>query len=1315
MTLAAVSIVAAAWWLRVPSIRYLVAGATATAVSIVLAVTLAPPVRRWSWMATLAVALFYGVAATGQREMWRIEHDWPAYRQAVLATGAAMLRSRLDETAHSLRDVVTRALDAPRDPADAFDSLERTVGAGSGRGTVLYRDGRPVAWAGRTYVDPDTLSAELGAVRSSFYLALYATSVRDGARAVAVAVVHAEPPADRLATPLAAGVSRVTGSREFRFAAADSAPAGDLTFAYAPGGRVLFQVGVVPPEREAAHLRALGRARTAGTLLLVAATFFFVLASWRRERSLSGRLVPLAVALVCLALAPLNTFSGETSWFDPAVYYATLGGAYTASVGALAGAGGVALLALLLVLRARARLRSRLAALAVVIAVMAGGPFLIRALSRGVTPPPGGVEIGLWLAWELALFLVAASLLLGAAAAGGVALGASRGLPPAVAPTLAALAAMIGPLVLRAPGRWPFWYPLLWVAAIGTMALTRRHRALVLTAASVAALGATTLTWSAGLRARAALAERDVAGLTRAEPYIATLLERLADSLVIGGPPRTEPELVRRYVRSDLAGTGYPAQLRSWSPGGIPEATVALAPFGVPERDMAAVVSDARESGVRQLREVAGLPGTFVVLAVPYGGGVVTSVVVAPRTRLIPDDPFASLLGVAPTERGAPPYVLSLIEVDGSGTPEPGETRWYRDGSELHGDRVFRSATAPVRAHVEIDMRTLDTLVPYGTLVVLLDLLAIFVLWLLSVFPDGGLGRWLGVRRRRWAASYRVRLTVALFGFFVIPAAAFALWSYRQLQSEDRESRNLLVRELLRSAAASTEADRLHELGDRFETPLLLYANGALQRTSRPLYDALAPVGRFLPPEVYLDLQPLREVYAATVEQVGQRPVLFGYRAVVAGGGHAVLAAPARGGEETLDRRRRDLAVLVLFATVLGALGALALSGIAARSLATPIGRLRRAALAIAAGEHEPPLTGEPPLEFRPVFSAFRRMARDLGESRAALEEAQRRTSTVLRNVASGVIAMDGEGTVTLANPRAEALLKRPLPPGTGLRDPSEAVLVARLRDFLLESDDEQHFEVVLDGRQLQARLTRLAAGGAVLTLDDVTDLARAQRVLAWGEMARQVAHEIKNPLTPIRLGVQHLRRAYSDARTDFDQILDQNVRRILAEIDRLDEIARGFSRYGTAPAERLPGERTDVAAVIRDVLELERIGRDTVQWCLHGGDTPVFAHTRDDELREVLLNVLENARLANARRVDVRLLPDTGRLIIEVADDGHGIPAHTLPRIFEPHFSTRTSGSGLGLALSRQLVEGWGGGMAIASIEGEGTTVRIELRSDAQ
>jgi two-component system, NtrC family, nitrogen regulation sensor histidine kinase NtrY len=376
-----------------------------------------------------------------------------------------------------------------------------------------------------------------------------------------------------------------------------------------------------------------------------------------------------------------------------------------------------------------------------------------------------------------------------------------------------------------------------------------------------------------------------------------------------------------------------------------------------------------------------------------------------------------------------------------------------------------------------------------------------------------------------------------------------------------------------------------------------------------------------------------------------------------------------------------------------------------------------------------------PPAEFVPVFGAFAQMATDLSTSRAALEEAQRRTAAVLREVASGVVAIRHDGTVLLANPRAAELLGSSLTPGQlvlGATDGALPLVAPRVSEFLERPDRAlTDFDLTLpaSGRQLRASLTRLP-GGAVLTLDDVTELATAQRVLAWGEMARQVAHEIKNPLTPIRLGVQHLRRAWRDGRVDFGDILDTNVTRILAEIDHLDEIAKAFSRYGSAPAERAPAEPTDIARATLDVVTLERMGEGDVTWTLevlsidrveagsssvgHEPDATsphVYAFARADEFKEVVLNLLENARLAEARHVRCTISTERETVFVRVHDDGVGMSPDVMAQIFQPHFSTRTSGSGLGLAITRRLLEGWGGTITAESAPGAGSTFTITLR----
>ena len=224
----------------------------------------------------------------------------------------------------------------------------------------------------------------------------------------------------------------------------------------------------------------------------------------------------------------------------------------------------------------------------------------------------------------------------------------------------------------------------------------------------------------------------------------------------------------------------------------------------------------------------------------------------------------------------------------------------------------------------------------------------------------------------------------------------------------------------------------------------------------------------------------------------------------------------------------------------------------------------------------------------------------------------------------------------------------------------------------------------------------------------------RSARVLAWGEMARQVAHEIKNPLTPIKLAVQHLRRAHADRRPDFSEVLDRNVDQILSEIDRLSDIARAFSRYGAPQPATGPLQPVPVDHIVREAITLYRAGDPEVEYREDIEVDLPRAFGRGAELKEVLINLLENARDAvDGNGVITVAAQRAGNDVeISVRDNGPGIPSELLPRIFEPHFSTRSTGTGLGLAIVRRLVESWGGEVAAESEEGRGTTIRIVLRA---
>ena len=1304
----AIGVLSASGWLAAPRVGYLAICLLATVLGLAATARVATPraVATPLIVSCVALTAFALMAARAQQRIAQFSAAPAVVGAQQAADPRALLASKVEDELAARRDAAARARRLSGDAEEISKRLDPLVGDQVRRSALVVQGDTLLGWAGTLHANPRALVGPSGVVATPFGLTLYAASDSADRRAVATSLLYVSPPPDRLVRGIAQRLPGSEVTEGFVFSApTDSTGADALRFV--DGGRPLFVARAVVPSPDEVRFRMRERARVRVGVALLVALVALLFATSRRE---AGSLVTVGGVLVvlrCIAVVPLSEFSTRSRMFDASVYYFGPGGAFTSNAAALTLTSATALLAALLVVRRARSGPPRLVGAAIGIVGTILGPYIVRTLSRGIHPPAEGAGVALWLMWEIPLCLAATTLLVLAAWGGRAALAGRRSLDPAAGPALAMLAAVIAPLVWMAPGQWPEWYALLWIAAVGALVATRRRRNWLLSAATVAALAATTVVWGSASRGRVELAERDVRGLEAPDASASALVDRLAMQLQGETLPRTAQGLLERYVKSDLAAAGYPVAFASWDPDRL-VATFGSAPFNVAWDTVRLAALEAQKGTAVESNFKGGAYGVRVV-AVPMRGGSLT-ILVAPRTRLIGSDAYARWYGLSPREGSEPPYSVQLV-----GEPlQPLESiRWRRLGTELHGDWPVEGLEGAGRAHVEVDLRGLDSLIPRGGLLLLVDLMAVALVWLLAATADGRVGRWLRMRRRR-VRSYRTRLSLALFLFFLVPAAAFAVWSWQQLFDDAQQSRRLLVSETIRAVAGDRrQPDWLRRESVRLDTKLLLYDGGVLVDASDSVFAEMAPVGSLLRPDVNRVLI-ADEVSATRAEPLAGATGMMGYRVMPGSRGEIVLAAPARVDDVQLDRRRRDLGVLVLFATAVGAVAALWLSAVAARQLARPIGALRTAARAVARGEHDLPLADEPTSEFLPVFRAFQAMAVDLGASRAALEEAQRRTDAVLRTVASGVVAVDEQGRVILANPRAETLLGDVPRAGEPVSRMTTAAIAARLAGFLRSDATDDAFDVERDGRSLRGQLSRLSSGGAVLTLDDVTELAHAQRVLAWGEMARQVAHEIKNPLTPIRLGVQHLRRARG--RSDFDQVLDQNVSRILNEIDRLDEIARSFSRYGAAPEERPPAEPTDVAVIVQDVVTLETLGEGGVEWRCSVQGHPPLALARGDELREVLLNLFENARLAKATTVtatvrDGRLEDGAPAVQIAVSDDGTGIDAEVLPRIFEPHFSTRTSGSGLGLAITRRLVESWGGTVTIESTLGEGTTVRVVLK----
>jgi two-component system nitrogen regulation sensor histidine kinase NtrY len=461
-------------------------------------------------------------------------------------------------------------------------------------------------------------------------------------------------------------------------------------------------------------------------------------------------------------------------------------------------------------------------------------------------------------------------------------------------------------------------------------------------------------------------------------------------------------------------------------------------------------------------------------------------------------------------------------------------------------------------------------------------------------------------------------------------------------------------------------------------------------------------------------LQALNDAYLMVVRKVD--PKVFAYY--------------QRSAEAALEYKRLDrdrAAVQLVFAELYGMVSLLILlvaiwMGLwAANRLVRPISQLIGAAERVSAGDLRAQVTIERDDDEVGILGrAFNRMTSQLQAQRSELVEAshqidvrRRFTEAVLAGVSAGVVGLDGEGSVTIVN-RAAARLLNATSEELETRHYTEAVpeLAGLIRRALAEPIGRASGEASVKRggkvRNLSVQVdSEKGAGeaGFIVTFDDITDLVSAQRTAAWADVARRIAHEIKNPLTPIQLSAERLKRKYGKEIISDPEVFQQCTDTIIRQVGDIGRMVDEFSSFARMPAPIM--RRENAQELLHQAVFLQREANEQIIYEIKAPAEPVYFECDGRLVSQALTNVLKNAGEALAAReamggeepghvvAALELLGD--RLALRVTDNGIGLPQEQRHRLTEPYVTTRAKGTGLGLAIVRKIAEDHGGEITLA------------------
>lgn len=438
---------------------------------------------------------------------------------------------------------------------------------------------------------------------------------------------------------------------------------------------------------------------------------------------------------------------------------------------------------------------------------------------------------------------------------------------------------------------------------------------------------------------------------------------------------------------------------------------------------------------------------------------------------------------------------------------------------------------------------------------------------------------------------------------------------------------------------------------------------------------------------------------------------------------------------------KSSLLVMLLIVTLLIIFCAIWFGFYVAGGLTRPIDKLASGIQKVAGGELDFVLEKNSEDEMGRLFDSFNRMTKDLLTSKHQVEDAnnalrkinieteQRRryTEIILQNVTAGVISLDADGRIIMINKFAEELLK--ISRNEVLNKNYKLILrlshLTILESFFVElarsgkANIQRPLKITVNNETLSllVNFTKLEDDekrplGIVIVFDNLTELEKIQRMAAWREVARRIAHEVKNPLTPIQLSAQRLRKRYMERLGADGEVFDQCTGTIINQVDELKHLVSEFSSFARMPAVKK--SLNDVVAMSREVLFLYEEAHKEIVFGFKAQEVRRFAFDLE-QLRRVLVNLLDNAVAAvygSAGKIEMEIHQDKAEklVFIEVRDNGPGVKDADKLKLFEPYFSTKKTGTGLGLAIASTVIADHDGYLRVKDNQPRGTRFIIEL-----